>query len=221
MQELRSLLDDQWMSLLQQQKTTRVNFKLDVPIGDVLKALVNLYFAEVKARNRKPVYNDDLEEQMNKVADWMVNPQTHPWLWLCGQCGNGKSTMLKAIQSVYTLFPLTDPNDHRRMGFVIKEAKDIVETGRKDDREFCRIKNLPMLAIDDLGTEPREVQEFGNILTPMTDLLQHRYDESTLTVISTNLTREQVAHFYGQRITDRFNEMVEKVIFPNGSYRCV
>ena len=34
-----------------------------------------------------------------------------------------------------------------------------------------------LMIIDDLGTEPREVMEFGNVYTPLIDLITTRYEE--------------------------------------------
>ena len=76
-----------------------------------------------------------------------------------------------------------------------------------------------MLGIDDLGTEPQEVMDFGNVVTPVIDLLTKRYDEQLFTIITTNLTPKQIRKHYGDRIADRLNEMVEKIVFNNGTYR--
>ena len=34
-----------------------------------------------------------------------------------------------------------------------------------------------LMIVDDLGTEPREVMEFGNVYTPLIDLITTRYEE--------------------------------------------
>ena len=39
------------------------------------------------------------------------------------------------------------------------------------------------------------------------------------TIFTTNLTPVQLEEKYGKRIVDRLNEMVEKVVFENESYR--
>ena len=70
-----------------------------------------------------------------------------------------------------------------------------------------------------MGTEPREVMEFGNVYTPLIDLISTRYEEQLYTIFTTNLTPAQLEEKYGKRIVDRLNEMVEKVVFENESYR--
>ena len=71
-----------------------------------------------------------------------------------------------------------------------------------------------LIIVDDLGTEPREVLEFGNVYTSLIDLITTRYEEQLYTIFTTKLEEK-----YGKRIVDRLNEMVEKVVFENESYR--
>ena len=74
------------------------------------------------------------------------------------------------------------------------------------------------MSINRLGTEPRDVMEFGNVYTPLIDLITTRYEEQLYTIFTT-LTPTQLEEKYGKRIVDRLNEMVEKVVFENESYR--
>ena len=76
-----------------------------------------------------------------------------------------------------------------------------------------------MLGIDDLGTEPSEVLDYGNIYTPVIDLLTKRYEEQLFTIITTNLTPQQIRGHYDDRIADRLNEMIKKIVFNNCTYR--
>ncbi len=76
-----------------------------------------------------------------------------------------------------------------------------------------------MLAIDDMGVEATEVLDYGNALTPIKDLIEYRYDAQLFTMISTNLTAEEVRKKYEARIADRFNEMWEVLVFENPTYR--
>lgn len=76
-----------------------------------------------------------------------------------------------------------------------------------------------MLGIDDMGIEPMEVLEFGNLHRPLTDLLTMRYENRGFTFITTNLVPQQIRKLYGDRIADRLNEMVDKIVFDNPSFR--
>jgi DNA replication protein DnaC len=141
---------------------------------------------------------------------------------MCGTCGNGKTTLLYTLQSAI--------NDlHRcghfeflgkefRIGLRIVDAKDITEIA-KDLDELKQYRLQQMLAIDDLGKEPTEVLNFGNVVSPVVDLLEYRYNHQLFTVVTTNLTPKEIREKYGARIADRFNEMLEVIRFQDISYR--
>ena len=76
-----------------------------------------------------------------------------------------------------------------------------------------------MLSIDDLGIEPSEILDYGNILNPVIDLLTQRYNAQLFTIVTTNLTPKQIREHYGERIADRFNEMFDRIVFENSTYR--
>ena len=76
-----------------------------------------------------------------------------------------------------------------------------------------------MLAIEDIGREPAETLDYGNVLSPIVDLLEYRYDQQLYTIVTTNLKPQEMRSHYGDRIADRLNEMFDKVIFQDGSYR--
>ena len=84
---------------------------------------------------------------------------------------------------------------------------------------YRKLINVDMLGIDDLGTEPSELLDYGNIYTPVIHLLTKRYEEQLFTIITTSLTPQQIREHYGDRIADRLNEMVKKIVFNNATYR--
>jgi DNA replication protein DnaC len=61
--------------------------------------------------------------------------------------------------------------------------------------------------------------DFGNVLCPVVDLLTKRYDMQLFTIVTTNLTPAEIREKYGDRVADRMNEMMVKVIFNNETYR--
>ena len=52
-------------------------------------------------------------------------------------------------------------------------------------------QDIDVLGLDDLGTEPSEVLDYGNVYTPVIDLLTKRYEEQLFTIITTNLTPQR------------------------------
>ena len=77
------------------------------------------------------------------------------------------------------------------------------------------------LIIDEFGREPKTVQDFGNILRPISELLSIRGDMGTLTHGTTNFTLETLssAEFYGGMIGDRLKMMFNFIPLSGESRR--
>ena len=100
-----------------------------------------------------------------------------------------------------------------------RKCIEILPEEYKDRKRFAELRSERLLAIDDLGKEAAEVLDFGNALSPVIDLLEYRYQHQLFTAITTNLTNEEITKKYGKRIADRFNEMLEVIIFQDITYR--
>lgn len=205
------------MSRLLQRRITKGRFELpytDEQMKDMLTACV---MTEVAYRHQEYRANPEMDSYIEEAAQWLKDGKTFGLL-LCGVPGNGKTTLMRAIQSLFGILDLKDDyNNH--LGLVIVDAREIARIN-KDNYELYKIYcNKPMLGIDDLGLEPTEVLDYGNVLNPVIDLLSHRYNEQLFTVITTNLQPKQIREKYNDRIADRFNEMMTKIIFKNPSYR--
>lgn len=203
-------------SKLLAQKIMKVRSKPIMSDEDVFNTLLACYRTEVQARHRTLVYNDDLVCRLQTVANWILKPDSKPWLYLCGQCGTGKTTMIKAIRLFYTQHPIVDPIANRVVDLKIVGAKDLASIDNNTHRSY---DDITYLAIDDLGIEPREVLVYGNVYTPIIDLLTNRYDRQLATIITSNLQPRMIRNEYGDRIADRLNEMTTKVVFGDSSYR--
>lgn len=101
----------------------------------------------------------------------------------------------------------------------IIDAKSMVAICKSNYEDWKRLMYHDLLAIDDLGTEAREVMDYGNIINPTVDIITRRYENQFFTIISTNLTPPQISQVYGERIADRMREMMEIIPFTNTSYR--
>ena len=205
------------ISQLLRDRITRENFRLPYEESQVIDMLTASYMAEVKYRNRRFSENPELEKQIAKAARWLVT-QDRFGILLCGVPGNGKTTLMLAIRSLINFLDMTDSYNEKMSVFRI-DAREIARLNKDDFAKFEDIRSKKMLAIDDMGLEPAEVMDYGNILNPVIDLLSYRYDEQLFTIVTTNLKPEEIRQKYGDRIADRFNEMMERIIFYNGSYR--
>ena len=133
--------------------------------------------------------------------------------------GNGKTTWAKALQLLVSGLNLKNPTNNLYYVFPLCNAKDLAMRSKGNYSDWRNVMRYQLMIVDDLGTEPREVMEFGNVYTPLIDLISTRYEEQLYTIFTTNLTPAQLEERYGKRIVDRLNEMVEKVVFENESYR--
>ena len=111
------------------------------------------------------------------------------------------------------------PYNDGTYGIQIVDAKYIAYLCKNNYESYRKLISVDMLGIDDLGTEPSEVMDYGNVYTPVIDLLTKRYEEQLFTIITTNLIPQQIREHYGDRIADRLNEMVKKIVFNNATYR--
>ena len=79
------------------------------------------------------------------------------------------------------------------------------------------------MVIDELGTEPRPFLHFGNRYNVMADVLRERYDYFKLygakTIITTNLTFEELENAYGNRVESRCWEMFKVKQYSGDDYR--
>lgn len=203
---------------LLQRKITKPRFRLPMTEAQAIDLLTAAYMAEVEYRHREFVDDDATRENIRSLARFVTSDGSKFGIMFCGVCGNGKTTLMYALQNVIRLINDCRGFEDSNTCILIADAKDITKTA-KDVEKFQTLKSQTMLAIEDMGREPAEVLNFGNVLNPVVDLIEYRYDNQLFTAITTNLTGEQIREKYGKRIADRFNEMLHVVIFKNNSYR--
>lgn len=144
---------------------------------------------------------------------------------LMGTVGNGKTTTLKAIQLLVSCCNQKDPvvldyhGEPANAHLYYINAMDLCALKIENPQLFRRYKECGLLAIDDLGTEPTETIHYGNVQTPLTEVLYARYEMRLVTILTTNLLPKDVSLRYGERISDRFKETMTRVVFPDKSFR--
>ena len=177
--------------------------------------LMAAYQTEVENRYVKFIADVTLVNHVRAMAKALTEDSPKFGIMLCGTCGNGKTTLLRAFQ--LSLNYLSRNGFLQDAGIRIVDAKD-VSTIMKDPNTR-QVRSAPMLAIEDMGREATEVIDYGNVTCPIIDLLEYRYAEQLFTFITTNLNTKDIREKYGDRLADRFNEMLCVITFSNPSFR--
>lgn len=173
---------------------------------------------EVQKRGKDFILSVELNELLRNISFWLTEDSHYFGYMMCGLCGNGKTTVVKALRTLLNQLDFRDDyNSHWELS--LYDAKTICRMAISDENQFNNLCYAKMLAIDDLGCEPVEIQSYGNIYTPITDLLTLRYDRQLFTIITTNMTPREIRSRYGDRIADRLNEMMRCIVFKNDTFR--
>lgn len=196
-------------------------FNFDITEKEAANAIYAAMTSEVERRGKVLNLDDDTRKHILKAAQWLISKTAKPGLLLMGLYGNGKTTLLRSIIRLISFVTETQNGYSKRCNPRLITAKEIAMmcANEQSREEYRKLFNEPMLAIDDLGDEPAEVVSYGMAFSPITDLLSVRYEHQLITMATTNLNNPQIKEKYGARIADRFNEMLEVIIFRNQSYR--
>lgn len=203
-QQLKNIHEQQ--SKWQNERIT--SLEADAVVSYILKA----YKLEVALRGQRYVESESTKKAVRELAQWFIQRPKFG-LMIYGYVGTGKSTLAKAAQTVWRLVA--------KQNCKYLTASQIADVKNEDAGEWKKIKKHPALVIDDLGTEPVFVKNYGNDTTPLVELLTDRYDNMLFTIITTNLNLKEIVERYGERIADRLNEMCSIIEFDEKqtSYR--
>lgn len=161
------------------------------------------------------ITNAEAGRNIIDVVNWMYKtPAYRSTLFLQGTVGSGKSTILRALHALYSTL---------KESTRLCTAKDICNQYRRlrddDPNLYEGYKTILTLFLDELGTEPVKFLYYGAEYTPIHDLIDYHYNRQLTTIITTNLSMDQLNERYGQRIRDRFDEMCSVIQFSAPSYR--
>lgn len=170
--------------------------------------------------------DDATKAHLKSATEWLIDPSGKVGFMMTGLYGNGKTTLMLAMCNLINFLFDSDISINR-MTIRVLNAKDIARMAVDKDRRssYEKLAYEDLLAIDELGEEPAEILHYGIIYTPLRDLLEERYARQKFTIVATNLVQNkekkmfQLSEHYGERVVDRFREMMKIVPFRNETYR--
>jgi DNA replication protein DnaC len=160
--------------------------------------LARLTFRELIARGRSPHPSD--QEQYQRCVDDARSFAEGPegWLVLSGASGCGKTHIAAAVANrllergepvLFVVVP--DLLDHLRSAY-----QPGAEVGY--DELFERVRNAPVLVLDDLGTQAPTAWAQEKLF----QLINHRFNARLPTIVTTNLAPERFDERLRTRLTD-------------------
>lgn len=154
---------------------------------------------------------DDTMQALDPDTKLPVKGRLNAGIYVAGATGTGKSWLLEIMAALCTVdnptFSVGNKVFPLRWKCVRADeiADEFSETG-----SISRFKRMPSLAIQDLGSEPRESMYMGNRLSVIGNLIEFRGDRDDLiTLISSNypLGHEILEQAYGSRVASRLRSM--------------
>lgn len=167
-------------------------------------------------------YTDANPEVFRAIAEYGASElenRNSRGLFIKGTCGIGKSYGVACL-AVHFKWPVIPA----------KVLQSAYMSAEKDDQFLQFVDALDYfgrhqtIVIDDLGTEDYPLMKYGTPCNLLADVLDRRYYTGFLrhgvrTIVTCNLTDEQLRERYGVRIDDRMNEMFEFVTVDGLSLR--
>lgn len=217
---------------LHQMNTTAL-FRIPLTQDQAKQLISDEYQKLVSQDGSKCHMTEEIENNISQVAKMLTEKSNKCGLLLCGFCGNGKTTLLRALKRViYRIGAFGDLKLLRKAIISQKQGGRAIflpdEKSLRIEKAYNlvtqeelieKMKGEELIGIDDLGQEPTAVKSYGTTITPLVNLMETRCDEGKFMAITSNLTPKQISEKYGKRIRDRFNGRISVIRFRDKSFR--
>lgn len=175
--------------------------------------LINVYIEEVLKNGNELEKTKTMQKNTEQVANWLLNGK-RKGLVINGTIGNGKTTMMQAIRDTMYVLKVAKFDE---VGWI--DSHKLNNLYLEDKEGFKWFSERRFLFIDDLGENNTEILDYGNNVSPITELLRIRYAQRETTICSSNKTKAELSEMFGERIADRIKEMFDFISFNGISYR--
>ena len=159
-----------------------------------------------------PRWNGDVvnEDEIKRVANWLLNGKKTSLL-IVGGIGCGKSVFAMALAKTIAA------RNERCPYFIPMDW--VVKVTKQDDEVPENVYANKLIVLDDVGTEPLEVNVWGNRIELFNEIIYARYARRQPTIITTNLHLDAMRDKYGERVMSRLNEMCDLLVFKGKDLR--
>ena len=189
--------------------------KLQEKKENIESALQMLYKIQVEARGREFVADAPTLDKLNLAAKWLSSSQKFG-LVLYGNVGSGKTMLLNSLTQLFFRTGCFMPHI---ISTTAAELQRCFVQDQSAEGFYGVAKNSKILLLDDLGCEPENCIIYGTSYHPISEIIYHRYRNQLTTILTTNLTDNELASRYGPRIMDRLEESFDFIAYTNPSYR--
>lgn len=156
------------------------------------------------------------DELCRKITAWLFGGGRFNSLMIFGGVGTGKTTLVEALFS--TLRTLAEMGVSFNIRTRIR-AVQIANEEKLQDGMLEYLAETKGLIIDDLGSETPVVKIYGTEMRPMETLIKRRSDDQLPTIVTTNLSLEQIERQYDSHRMADVLAQYDRITIENKSFR--
>lgn len=173
------------------------------------------------------IYSDEFKKTYDKCRDYCENTKKNMakgrGIYIYGSVGTGKTYLASCIVN-----EIIDKGLRAYITTFADVAKQIKKTFKKTTDEthysyILKLTKIPLLVIDDIGTEMVKKGEQDTWLQEQIfDVINHRYNNQKATIFTSNYSMQELIRERGiiPKTVDRINEMSSSICCLSGdSYR--
>ena len=158
---------------------------IPVEFTTMVNILKEMYRKEVILRYREFQADQLTIAHITKAAQWFTAcPCCKPGLIMAGKHGTGKTTLADAMWQWYNQTHYSCYGHEKRI-MAKQSAEALAKMAQKDYEQFETYCRMPFLYIDDLGTEPAEINDYGTKISPFATLSSsHHHKDRCLPILA-------------------------------------